>query len=130
MKYNMHTTRRKGRTYVTARLIVEKVLGRQLKGSEEVHHADGNPQNNLNSNLVLCPNRAYHMLLHIRMESVEITGDPNNRKCNICLKWDKIENLRSSKNSNGQPRYWHRACAAEYQRNLYQRKKAVYGQEL
>jgi hypothetical protein len=51
-------------------LVAEKALGRFLKHPEEVHHVDGNPANNTPSNLVVCPNRAYHMLLHRRQRLI------------------------------------------------------------
>lgn len=54
--------------------VAEKALGRHLKyfgtpwhsDNEVVHHLDGNPQNNTNSNLLICTN-SYHKRLHVRM---------------------------------------------------------------
>jgi hypothetical protein len=36
-------------------MIVEAALGRLLRGTERVHHADGDPTNNHPSNLVVAP---------------------------------------------------------------------------
>ena len=44
-------------------LIAERVLGRRLARSEEVHHIDGNRANNANANLMILP-RNYHHWLH------------------------------------------------------------------
>jgi hypothetical protein len=46
------------------RVLVEKAIGRRLTKGEVVHHVDGNKSNNAISNLVLCPNQAYHKMLH------------------------------------------------------------------
>lgn len=45
------------------RVIMERVLGRELSKDEIVHHKDGNPSNNDISNLQLT-NRFEHMALH------------------------------------------------------------------
>lgn len=42
------------------------VLGRGLQPNEMVHHIDGDPANNTNSNLLICTKR-YHYELHIRL---------------------------------------------------------------
>lgn len=68
------------------RLRAEQALGRPLKGSEMVHHADGTK--NPDSALVICPDQSYHMLLHHRMEVLQRGGNPNTerhcRKCDKC----------------------------------------------
>lgn len=47
-------------------LAAEKVLGRELRAGETVHHVDGNKKNYRNDNLLICT-RAYHAALHHRM---------------------------------------------------------------
>lgn len=48
-------------------LLAEKALGRKLPEGAVVHHMDGNPSNNHQPfNLVICPDQAYHALLHKR----------------------------------------------------------------
>lgn len=76
--------------------IAEKALGRPLPKGVVVHHADENKHNNENSNLVICPSHAYHMLLHRRLRAFKATGDANKRMCKLCHQWDDPENLRFS----------------------------------
>lgn len=45
-------------------LVIEKHLGRQLKGKETVHHIDGVKTNNLLGNLMLFPTRGAHTAFH------------------------------------------------------------------
>jgi hypothetical protein len=60
-----------GRQVLEHVLIAERVLGRRLKKPEQVHHFDGNGLNNKNKNLIICPNMAYHKLLHKRQRDAE-----------------------------------------------------------
>lgn len=65
------------------RLRAERALGRPLPAGAEVHHLDGSTSEH--SPLVICPDRAYHMLLHQRMRVLAMGGDPNvERKCADC----------------------------------------------
>lgn len=58
-------------------LIAEKALGRILERKHPVHHHDGNPANNESSNLVICEDQAYHLLLHARMRAIVEGRNPN-----------------------------------------------------
>lgn len=71
----------------------ETALGKSLPEKAEVHHHDENPGNNPNSNLVICQDRAYHRLLHVRMRVIKAGGDPNLEKfCTACKRLkSKIE---------------------------------------
>lgn len=46
------------------RLVMEFILGRLLSEEEVVHHRDGNPKNNLSSNLFLFPSGGLHAKFH------------------------------------------------------------------
>jgi len=48
-------------------LKAEQVLNKKLPTEVIIHHVDGDNLNNENSNLVICPNQAYHLLIHARM---------------------------------------------------------------
>lgn len=49
----------------------EKALGKKLPKGAIVHHVDEDKGNNENSNLVICPDHAYHMLIHARTRKYE-----------------------------------------------------------
>lgn len=70
--------------YVYRRL-VERLVGRPLPESSVVHHVDGDRTNNEPGNLVVCPDQAYHMLLHARQRVIDAGGNPNTQKvCSAC----------------------------------------------
>lgn len=54
------------------RVLVEKALGKPLPKRAEVHHIDSDRRNNDPSNLVLCHNHEYHMLLHRRQRAMDL----------------------------------------------------------
>ncbi len=74
-----------GATRLVHVLIAERALGRSMPVGAEVHHADGNSHNNSNGNLVICQDRAYHQLLHVRMRVKAAGGNPDTDKwCCTC----------------------------------------------
>ncbi len=67
----------------THRLRAERALGKPLPPGAIVHHADGSRDEN--APLVICPDQAYHRLLHIRMKVKAAGGNPNtDRVCTKC----------------------------------------------
>jgi len=97
-------------------LVAERALGRTLPIGAEVHHVDGDGMNNAGTNLVICPSRAYHRLLHVRQRALDACGHGGWRKCPFCKRYDDTANM-----SHQQPRrnpsggFVHAACKQAYQ---------------
>ena len=68
------------------RVYIENLIGIILPKESEIHHVDYNRANNDPSNLVVCPDRSYHKLLHKRQEVLEAGYNPDKyQKCTDCL---------------------------------------------
>ena len=104
--------------YVLEHIVVaERVLNRPIAFPEEIHHKDGNGQNNDPDNLVVCPNRSYHKWLHTIDRAIKATGDSSMRKCCHCQQWDNVENLYVRKGSGSE----HIVCKKKYREEYKQR---------
>lgn len=122
MKYRKRgtgTVNNEGRVYIgqdgvrksRAVRIVEAVLGYSLPCGTEVHHVDGNPSNDISSNLVVCPSKEYHWLLHRRQRALDACGNANWYKCKYCNTYDEPSNLTIGK--HGQAK--HKICHTNYE---------------
>ena len=103
-------------------VVASYVLGRPLPDGAQVHHVDEDGHNNALSNLVICPSKKYHKLLHVRMRALTGSGNANWLKCHFCQKWDDPKNMRII-NLKGKPeRAEHAECQRKYQRDRYHAK--------
>lgn len=60
------------------RLVAEQKIGRRLLPGEQVHHIDGNKQNNAPDNLEVAQDTAHHAVRHRRAGStLRVPGEPN-----------------------------------------------------
>ena len=102
------------------RELAAKALGKPLPAGVEVHHVNGDIGASQPS-LVICQDKAYHKLLHVRARVVKAGGNPNTER--ICSKCRQL--LRFSAfhaNSRNISTGLQRACRACM--NLYRRKSA------
>ncbi|SRR5258706_4115367 len=77
--------------------IAEEALGKPLPKGAVVHHADGNPSNNDPRNLVVCPDNAYHQLIHKRQRAYEACGHADWLWCVYCKKHDDPNNIETDR---------------------------------
>lgn len=98
-------------------LIAERVLGKPLPDGAQVHHVDGNRANNANTNLVICQDQSYRLLLQRRAHALKTYGDPNARTCGFCHQWDSPDHLiiGLTKGTRGDNVY-HKSCRNRYVR--------------
>jgi hypothetical protein len=100
-----------GRTKLEHVLVAERALGKALPPGAQVHHLDLDRGNNAPSNLVICPDQAYHRLLHRRMAALEACGNPNWMPCRLCKRYADPADLYVAPNSVNA---YHRSCSATY----------------
>lgn len=98
--------------------IAEQALGKPLPKKAQVHHVDYDKLNNENSNLVVCPDLAYHRLLHMRADALAACGNPNWRPCKFCKEYDDPARMYAYPGGNI---FHHRACSNEYERSRLRR---------
>lgn len=113
-----HKITRATKTTKVHRDIVERALGKPIPSESIVHHVNGISFANTNDNLVLCPDRAYHNLLHRRQAALDSCGNANWLKCNFCHEYDDLDNMAvgERKNRSSGTWQWHRACKVEFRR--------------
>lgn len=100
-------------------LIAEAILGRFLKDKENVHHFNKSKGDNNHTNLIICQDWQYHMILHARQKAYDNCGFASWRKCIICKNYD--DPLVMAKHSKFQ--FYHRECISKKQKEEYKARK-------
>lgn len=92
--------------------IAETAIGHVLPPGAEVHHVDENRQHNANRNLIICQDRTYHQLLHVRARILKAGGDPNTQKvCSGCHQPRDLDDFtRETRNKSTGRMSYCRAC--------------------
>ena len=103
-------------------VVAERALGRPLPASAVVHHVNEVPGDNRPENLIICPDEAYHNLLHKRMRALAACGNANFLKCKVCKQYDARANLFCEKNDR---HHWHRSCLNASQRKRHREAARV-----
>ena len=101
-------------------LIAERTLGRALPKGVIVHHINEIRADNRNENLVICLNRRYHALLHLRIKALEECGNASWRRCVYCKIWDDPLNMVN----HGKQTFKHRICNTKYNRSRRESNEA------
>ena len=99
---------RMSRGYVREHIVLaEKALGKPLPDKVVVHH---HGERSDNTQLVVCQNQKYHMLLHMRTRALSACGHASWRMCKYCREYDKPENLYVGSTGT----VYHRSCRNDY----------------
>jgi hypothetical protein len=94
-------------------LEAEKALGKLLPPRSVIHHYS-------KTQLVICNDNGYHMLLHLRTRALRTCGHASWRRCWICRQWDDPENMKICVKSGSA---FHKLCFNNYQKGKRSEQK-------
>lgn len=103
----------------------EAALGRVIVYPEQIHHVDEVKDNNENTNLVICPDHAYHRMIHYRTRALDECGNANWLQCKYCKQWDAPENIKKIDTDGTRPHQstYHMQCARDVANRNYRLRK-------
>lgn len=107
--------------------IAEQALGRFLPDGAEIHHVNGDGHDNRNANLVICQDKAYHKLLHVRAKVIAAGGNPNTERiCSLGRETRPLSDFnRMTRNKSYGLQSACRYCMEENRRRLKAQRRAV-----
>lgn len=92
--------------------LAERALGKPLPLKAVVHHVNEKKSDNYTPfNLVVCPDQAYHKLLHRRRDALLACGNANAHRCKMCGSYDRQGDMFVKYYGNVFVAY-HRSCSA------------------
>lgn len=113
---NGHPRQDEGGYVLEHLLVVERAMGKPLPQTAIIHHVNTNQKDNRPSNLVVCEDQAYHMLLHQRLRAFYACGHASWIKCKFCKLYDDPSRMFMRRAKNGKLQTYHRTCRNEYER--------------
>ena len=119
MLFEPENPRSSSKGYVAEHVaIAERTLGKPLPPDAVVHHVDRNPANNTPSNLVVCQDQAYHMILHRRQRALDACGNAAWRRCTFCKQYDAASQM----SHHGKSSMYHPECRRANRRARAERR--------
>lgn len=104
--------------------VASAAIGGPLPPGVQIHHVNGDGHDNTPSNLVICEDHEYHMLLHRRTRALRASGNANAIKCKRCKDWDTRENPDMYVHPSGTYGH-HRSCHRKYEAARQRKKKQL-----
>lgn len=101
------------------RWIAEQKMDSRLSTDAEVHHRNGDRNDNRPENLVVCEDHAYHALLHQRKNALENCGHANWFRCRHCGEYEPGDDMyiyNPDGSGDGYKYAYHRKCETKYRR--------------
>ena len=120
-KYDM-----RGGVYEHVLVVVRARCGKPLPPKAIVHHVNGDGRDNRASNLVVCNDHAYHMLLHRRIAARAACGNPHWERCRICGIHSEPSTMRKSGRRKTTCLYVHPECRHRVDQSYYYRNQEQY----